>query len=73
MPIEKQNQSKPRGPDFGRDRAYREQSHCRAKEGEPRIPVAFLIMWHTSELIIWRGGSESGAKMSVACRFLQRF
>jgi hypothetical protein len=42
MPIEKQNQSKPRGPDFGRDRAYQEQSHCRAKEGEPRIPEGYL-------------------------------
>jgi hypothetical protein len=42
MPIEKQNQSKPRGPDFGRNRAYREQSHCRAKEGEPRIPEGYL-------------------------------
>ena len=31
----------------------------------------FLIMWHTSELIVWRSGSESGTKMSVACRFLQ--
>jgi hypothetical protein len=28
-------------------------------------PVALLIKWHTSELIIWRSGSESGAKMSV--------
>ena len=37
------------------------------------LDVAFLIMWHTSELIIWRSGSESGAKMSVACRFLQKF
>ncbi len=38
-----------------------------------RPTVAFLFMWHTSELIIWRSGSASGAKMSVACRFLQKF
>jgi hypothetical protein len=23
------------------------------------MPVAFLIKWHTSELIIWHNGSES--------------
>jgi len=33
--------------------------------------VAFRIIWHTSELIIWRTGCESGAKMCVACRFLR--
>jgi uncharacterized protein (TIGR03435 family) len=36
-------------------------------------PVAFLITWHTSELIIWRTGCESRAKMCVSCRFLQKF
>jgi hypothetical protein len=40
---------------------------------EVRTDVALLIIWHTSELIIWRSGSESGAKMSVTCRFLQKF
>jgi hypothetical protein len=38
-----------------------------------RYFVVFLIMWHASELIIWRSGSESGAKVSVECRFLQKF
>jgi hypothetical protein len=36
------------------------------------LTVAFLNMWHTSELIICHNGSESGMKMCVACRFLQK-
>jgi hypothetical protein len=47
---------------------------CRRKIFTKPLPgtvVAFLIMWHTAELIIWRNGLRIGAKMSVACRFLQ--
>jgi hypothetical protein len=39
--------------------------------GNTIFGVAFRIIWHTSELIIWRTGCESGAKMCVACRFLR--